>query len=36
MYIYQIFARNLDPVYIPGNDQEDAINTFLSCTHFAE
>ena len=29
MYYYQIFARNLDPVYIPGYNQEDAINTFF-------
>ena len=34
MYIYQIFARNLDPVYIPGNDQEDAINTFFELHPF--
>jgi hypothetical protein len=34
MYIYQIFARNLDPVYIPGNNQEDAINSFFELHPF--
>jgi hypothetical protein len=34
MFYYQIFARNLDPVYIPGYDEEDAINTFFELHPF--